>query len=110
MYADHYVTSDMSTRNGIKKMHKKGTLDGGQIGPVAGNTNHNNDEEEQATHATSTATMSTMISKELSNANLSGEMLSLANIIYIVIQTQFDLYLTKLNSKNILKKINNMLA
>ena len=50
------------------------------------------------TTTTTMPTIAEIISKELPNSDLSGDMLTLVNVISKVIQTQFDIYFSKLTS------------
>ena len=99
------------TRSKIKKQDKEDAKDGSRNSSEAGATHLNSADDtsksEQSGNSTTTTTTSLtttvpdvaeIISKELPNANLSGDILSVVNIICKVIQTQFDTFLTKLDS------------
>lgn len=99
------MTNPHGTRSKSKKQVREDITDGATNSPEFGTTTHNNnndqgEEQGNPTNATSSPTIADIISKELPNSNLSGEMLSLVNIISKVIQTQFDMYFSKLNSLN----------
>lgn len=99
------MTPPPATRSKTKAANMEGTV-GEKNRPEDGTAHSNNNNADLgAASDTSTTTTTTavpsvaeMISKEFSSANLSGEMLSLANIICKAIQTQFDSYLSKFDS------------
>lgn len=100
-----------STRSKAKSVYKDSAEVEAKNRPEVGaapNINKNTaDSSQGGTGGPSTSTDNTtvpgiaeMISKEVSKANLSGEMLALVNIISQVIQSQFDNYLTRLDNLN----------
>lgn len=103
-------------------MGRDESTDGAACVPRDGATDNKNTaddtdqrERQQNTHLAATSTsavpdVTDIISKELLTSNLSGEMLSVINIIGKVIQSQFDTYLAKLDQINKVKdeKITNL--
>ncbi|KAK8372923.1 hypothetical protein O3P69_018355 [Scylla paramamosain] len=87
----------------------KNSRDGATVNHnTAADTNMGEQKQDSLSTTTTTTTTTTtaipevtdIISRELKNANLSGDMLSLVNIIGKVIQSQFDTYLIKLDKLN----------
>lgn len=109
------MTSQPHTRGYSRRMEKVGNKDGAASVSRDGSTVYNNTADDMDQHArqpttqpddnTTTAVpdVTDIISKELLTSNLSGEMLSVINIIGKVIQSQFDTYLTKIDQINKVK-------
>lgn len=96
------MTHPRNTRTQLKNQERENTTDGSTTTPDVGTIHHHNNDqgEEQGylSSATAVPTIAEIISKELPNSNLSGEMLAVVNIICKVIQTQLDMHFNKFNN------------
>lgn len=106
------MTPHLLTRSQSKKTEvgdKTENMVGATNNPTDGATlNHNNAADTHTgvittTLATAVPDVTEVISRELSNTKLSGDMLSLINVIGKVIQSQFEAYLNKLDNLNTAK-------
>ena len=101
------MTPPLTTRSRASTVIKESTVSETRNRPEDGTAHHNNNADKGAasglattTNITSVPNVAEMITKEFSNSNLSGEMLTLTNIICKTIQTQFDNFFNKFENLN----------